>query len=83
MILNIDPVKSFIASIASAIAGTSYEYIAQITANVVENPTNRVFQLIAWSVAILAGLISGFNGFLTAREKISKWKNRKKDEDSN
>ena len=75
MIFNIDPVKSAIASILSAAVGTFSEKIAlkcallNLTFPV---PVDIAIQRLAWTVAILAGIISAWNGLMTARERYKK-----------
>lgn len=68
MILNIDPIKSGIASITSAMTGTVVAQISLFNAN-------TALQHAAWTVAIIAGLVSIVNGII----KIFEWyKARKK-----
>lgn len=62
MILEIDPAKSAIASIVSAMTGT-------VMAEVTLTATNTAFQHAAWTVAIIAGLVSIINGII----KICDW----------
>jgi L-serine deaminase len=70
MILNIDPIKSGIASIGSAMTGT---YINIITLT----EANTAFQHAAWTIAILAGLVSIVNGIITICNKIKDALNKK------
>lgn len=73
MILDIDPAKSAIASIISAITGT-------VMTEVTLTEANTAFQHAAWAVAIIAGLVSIINGII----KIIDWcKNRHKKPDLN
>ena len=73
MILDIDPAKSAIASIVSAITGTMMADLTLINAN-------TAFQHAAWTVAILAGIVSIINGVI----KICDWwRNRHKKQDLN
>lgn len=69
MILNIDPLRSAVVSILSAAAGTTYNHAPEIIANVTVQSANTAFQHLAWLVAILAGSISAWNGFMSARER--------------
>lgn len=71
MILEIDPAKSAIASIVSAFTGT-------IVADVTLDTTNIAFQHAAWSVAIVAGLVSIVNGFIKILYWLKKY-NKKED----
>lgn len=57
MILEIDPAKSAIASIFSALTGT-------VMADVTLTAANTAFQHAAWAVAIVAGLVSIINGVI-------------------
>lgn len=77
MILNISPIKSFLASILAAVTGTTFEYISDITLDA----TNIAFQHCAWTIAILAGLVSAVNGILSAIEKYRVLKNSKNETD--
>jgi hypothetical protein len=73
MILEIDPAKSAITSIISAFTGT-------VVADLTLDTTNIAFQHAAWSVAIVAGLVSIVNGII----KIIDWaKKRNKKPDLN
>jgi len=74
MILNINPFKSAIAAIGSAIAGTTAEQIEQ---NIYLVKTNVAFQHTAWTIAIIAGLISMINGIIMLRTNFKKSKNQK------
>ena len=71
MILEIDPAKSAIASIVSAITGT-------VMAEVTLTATNTAFQHAAWTVAIIAGLVSIINGVIKIIQ-YCKSKNNKPD----
>lgn len=70
MILNIDPLKSAAASIGSAAAGsfTKYYCFAPIGFFSLET-ANTFFQHAAWSVAIIAGIVSIINGVRTWKKK--------------
>lgn len=70
MIANIDPAKSAIASILSAVAGTWYNYWSFYLAAFTLDKVNTAFQHLAWTIAILAGIVSIING-------ISHWKKKK------
>jgi len=79
MIANIDPLKSFVASIISVTAGSSYNYCSATLAGISLSTANTAFQHLAWTVAIAAGIVSVING-------VRKWKNppnakMEKDED--
>lgn len=67
MILEIDPAKSAIASILSAMTGT-------IMADITITAANTAFQHAAWTVAIIAGIVSIINGIIKICDCI---KNRK------
>lgn len=71
MILEIDPAKSAIASIFSALTGT-------VMAEVTLTATNTAFQHAAWTVAIIAGLVSIINGVIKIIQ-YCKSKNNKPD----
>jgi hypothetical protein len=62
MIANIDPAKSAIASILSAVAGTWYNYCTVYISSFTLAAANTAFQHAAWTVAILAGIVSIVNG---------------------
>ncbi len=66
MISNIDPVKSAILSLLGASVGTINNYVATFVINVSLDFVNTMFQHAAWTVAILAGCVSAFNGIVTA-----------------
>jgi hypothetical protein len=68
MISHIDPLRSAILSIASAAIGSTYNVVPELCTTVVQ-PSSTTFQWIAWLVAILAGSISAWNGFMNARER--------------
>lgn len=64
MISNIDPAKSAIASILSAIIGSISKYLTSV-----EVPTfigmitvDTALQRLAWTIAILAGAVAVVNG---------------------
>jgi hypothetical protein len=71
MIANIDPVKSAVTSLISVLAGTSYNYINVTLANMALSTANTAFQHLAWTTAILAGIVSIING-------VRKWKHNTK-----
>ena len=73
MIANIDPVKSAITSITSVIAGSTYNYCNITLVNISLSAANTAFQHLAWTVAILAGIVSVING---VRQWITKQKNK-------
>ena len=77
MILNISPFKSAITAIGSAIAGTTAEQIDQV-----QNITaaNTAFQHAAWTIAIVAGLVSVVNGIIVICDKYRKWKAKRHEE---
>jgi hypothetical protein len=68
MIANIDPLKSFVTSFISVTAGSSYNYCSVTLAGITLSTANTAFQHLAWTVAILAGIVSVVNG-------MRKWKN--------
>lgn len=57
MIFEIDPAKSAVASIFSALTGT-------VMADVAITAANTAFQHAAWTVAIIAGIVSIINGVI-------------------
>lgn len=61
MILDIDPIKSAIASIGSAVVGS-------VAADITLVDANTAFQHAAWTVAILAGIVSIINGVIKIME---------------
>jgi uncharacterized membrane protein len=67
MICDIDPMKSAVTSVVSAFAGTTFGYINLIFANITLSTANTAFQHMAWTTAILAGIVSIVNG-------VRKWK---------
>ena len=75
MILNISPFKSAFTAISSAIAGTTAEQIEQ-NSDLIN--INTAFQHAAWTIAIIAGLISTINGIIMLRERYKKWKLKNK-----
>ena len=79
MILNINPFKSAITAIGSAIAGTTAEQIEQ---NFYLVKTNIAFQHAAWTIAIIAGIISTVNGVIMLRGRYKDWKNKKDEKTS-
>jgi spore maturation protein SpmB len=62
MFANIDPTKSAIASILSALTGTWYNYCTVYFSSITLTNANTAFQHAAWTVAILAGIVSIING---------------------
>ena len=72
MIFEIDPAKSAVASIVSALTGTAM-------ANITLVDTNTAFQHAAWTVAIIAGIVSIVNGII----KIVEYFKRNKKPDLN
>jgi hypothetical protein len=65
MINEIDPLKSAITSLVSATFGTFTNYCAVVFAPlgfISLNSANTAFQHAAWTVAILAGIVSVING---------------------
>lgn len=71
MIFQIDPIKSAGTALISAAAGSFSNYITVPAYFIIEN-VNTAFQHAAWTVAILAGIVSIVNG-------VKNWKifNRK------
>ena len=65
MIENIDPAKSAVAALLSAGAGTWYNYCNSYLLVFSLDHANTAFQHAAWTVAILAGLVSIINGVKT------------------
>jgi hypothetical protein len=57
---NIEPTKAAITSIVSAGAGTWYNY--KFFALFTLSTANTAFQHAAWTIAILAGIVSIING---------------------
>ena len=74
MILNISPFKSAYTAFVSALAGTTAEQIEQ-SLDIVK--TNTAFQHTAWTIAIIAGIISTINGIIMLRGRYKDWKNKK------
>lgn len=70
MIANIDPVKSAFMSLGSVIAGSTYNYWQNTLANISLSSANTAFQHLAWTVAILAGIVTIING-------VRQWKHKK------
>lgn len=62
MISNIEPLKAAIISIVSASIGTINKYIAINVAFFNSIPVDTALQRLAWSVAILAGIVAIING---------------------
>jgi len=74
MLLNIDPIKSFLTSITSAMTGSILSVFTITEAN-------TAFQHAAWTVAIVAGIVSIINGLITIVNKIQQhFKKHKPDE---
>jgi len=71
MILDIDPAKSFVASISSAITGSVLNIVTLTEAN-------TAFQHAAWTVAILAGIVSIINGVIAIINKVKEYKKKNK-----
>jgi len=74
MIANIDPLKSAVTSIVSATFGTfsNFSYVVFAPLGFISlNAANTAFQHAAWTVAILAGIVSIVNG-------IRQWTTKKK-----
>jgi hypothetical protein len=71
MIANINPMKSAVTSIISVIAGSSYNYCNVTLAHLSLSAANTAFQHLAWTTAILAGIVSIING-------VRKWKHNPK-----
>jgi len=71
MINEIDPLKSAVTSIVSATFGTFTNYCAAFVplGFISLQAANTFFQHLAWTVAILAGLVSIINGVRTWRKK--------------
>jgi uncharacterized membrane protein YjfL (UPF0719 family) len=74
MIANIDPLKSAVTSVVSAFAGTTLGYINLVFANISLSSANTAFQHLAWTTAILAGMVSVINGVRQWRKPKSKEK---------
>jgi len=53
MIANIDPMKSAITSILSAVIGSWYNYLNYTILNFSLSSANTAFQHLAWTVAIM------------------------------
>lgn len=77
MILNIDPFKSALASISSALIGSAPKYLTAFTLM----QANTFFQHLAWTIAALAGLISILNGITKFIDWLRKDKTAKVKED--
>jgi hypothetical protein len=71
MIHDIDPMKSAVTSIVSASFGTFTNYCAAVSpiGFISLQAANTFFQHLAWTVAILAGLVSIINGVRTWKKK--------------
>ena len=78
MIANIDPFKSLCTSLVSLAAGSSSAYAHIHLFNLSLTTANTAFQHAAWTVAILAGIVSVINGIRKMRTPIAKIE---KDED--
>ncbi len=72
MIANIDPMKSAITSILSAVIGSWYNYLNYTILNFSLSSANTAFQHLAWTVAIIAGIVSIVNGMRTWKCKKTK-----------
>lgn len=68
---DIEPTRAAITSIVSAAAGTWYSYTGYYLANFTLSAANTAFQHAAWTIAILAGLVSIING-------VRQWKIKRK-----
>ena len=78
MIANIDPLKSLCASLVSLAAGSTSAYAQIHLFNLSLSTVNTGFQHLAWTVAILAGIVAIINGIRKMRTPIAKIE---KDED--
>ncbi len=76
MILEIDPAKSAIASIFSALTGT-------VMAEITVTAANTAFQHAAWTVAIIAGIVSIINGIIKIIQYCKDCKDKRKKQDLN
>jgi general stress protein CsbA len=79
MIANIDPMKSALTSLFSVIAGSSYNYCNVTMAYLTLSSANTAFQHLAWTVAILAGIVSIVNGIIKIKQSKNPSKNEKDD----
>lgn len=59
---DIEPTRAALTSIFSAAAGTWYNYTGVYFASISLSAANTAFQHAAWTVAILAGIVSIVNG---------------------
>lgn len=73
MLTNINETKAAVTSILSAALGTWYNYCSIYFASFTLVQANTAFQHAAWTVAILAGIVSIVNG-------VKNWKRKKKQE---
>jgi hypothetical protein len=69
LLSEIPQMKSTIVSIGAAFFGTATKAVAQAPEVIPPqlDIVNTVFQLTAWTVAIIAGIISAINGFYKLR----------------
>lgn len=79
MIANIDPAKSFVASLISVTAGSSYNYCHVTLAHFTLSAANTAFQHLAWTVAIIAGIVSIVNGIIKIKQTKKAAKNDNED----
>ncbi len=72
--------KSAITSILSAVIGSWYNYLSYPILNFTLSSANTAFQHLAWTVAIIAGIVSIVNGMRTWKyKKTKKQKNENPD----
>lgn len=62
MIANIDPLKSLCTSVVSLAAGSTSAYVHIHLFDLSLSAVNTGFQHLAWTVAILAGIVAIING---------------------
>jgi hypothetical protein len=79
MISNIDPFKSFFASVFSVTVGTTYNTCQIALTNVTLDTANTAFQHLAWTVAIIAGIIAIINGIIKIKNSSKPAKNDNED----
>jgi len=85
MIANIEDYKAAIMALASASVGTMYNFYPDYLLNFSLAQANTAFQHLAWTVAILAGIVSIINGVRQWKfkkhkvyQKLSSWKKKQK-----
>lgn len=78
MISQIDPSRSAVASLLSAIIGTASEYVNFSMLTIGWISVDDALQRLAWTVAILAGLVAIVNGTRNWFKKVKAVKNEKK-----